>query len=104
MPSWAITVAIGILQVAFYLGLYVAIIRQTKKDVAELRREVNGVGGKLGQTEKDRARAALAACEENYGRYLSMSLALMAACDPEKREWLAKFLARAGQRPDRGPQ
>ncbi|MBZ5662739.1 MAG: hypothetical protein LAO08_20245 [Acidobacteriia bacterium] len=93
VPSWAITVGIGALQVVFYLGLYVAIIRQNKKDVADLRKEVNGVGARGRQNE---------AVED--ARYLAIALSTMALCKPEDRQWLAEFLFRAGPRAGRVPQ
>lgn len=93
MPAWAITVGIGILQVAFYLGLYVAIIRQNKKDVADLRKEVNGVGARV------RGDASV-----EDARYLAIALSSIALCEPENRQWLAEFLFRAGVRGGKPPQ
>ncbi len=90
MPEWIITAGIAVLQIAFYFGLYVAATRQNKKDVAELRKEVNGVGARVRENET---------IED--GRFLATALTVMATCPPEKREWLAEFLFRAGPRPGR---
>lgn len=83
MPTWLVTAAFGVLNMAFFLGLYVAIIRQNKKDTADLRKEVNGVGGKGRQDEIT-----------GNERYLTVALAMMALCQPDDRKWLAEFLIR----------
>lgn len=83
MPTWLVTAAFGVLNMAFFLGLYVAIIRQNKKDTADLRKEVNGVGAKVRQDEIT-----------GNERYLTVALAMMALCQPDDRKWLAEFLIR----------
>jgi hypothetical protein len=94
IPEWMVTVAIGAAQACIGIGIYIAIIRQTKKDVADLRKEVNGVGGRGRQDE---------AIED--ARYLALGLTFMVITDdPEKRKWMAEFLFRAGPRLPRPPQ
>jgi hypothetical protein len=98
MNSTLVTIAIALLPVVFSAGIYVAVTRQNKRDTADLRKEVNGVGAKVGRLEAESARAALAAREENDSRTLTIAVAMMAFCKPEDRERLAEMLLRAGKR------